>query len=134
MYKQRLSQSAILSLSGLIFHIYCVLGPLFSRLRSVRSNLLYEAKLCPYKHTPRKSADFDEFRLKAVGQPAALLALPPGGRVVGRRLILPTEYGKTNPHAKNQLILTKNVCSPTTARLHCGSSLQYLLDSILQEK
>ena len=33
-----------------------------------------------------------------------------------------------------QLKISHTVCSPTTAQLHCDSSLQYLLDSLLQEK
>ena len=63
-----------------------------SRLSSVRANFLYEAKFYPSKHTPRKPANFDNFRLKAVGQPAALLAQPPAGQADGRRLIFQTDY------------------------------------------
>ena len=68
------------------------LGLYLSRLSSVRANFLYEAKFYPSKHTPRKPANFDNFRLKAVGQPAALLAQPPAGQADGRRLIFQTDY------------------------------------------
>ena len=64
------------------------LGLYLSRLSSVRANFLYEAKSNRCKHTPKKPADFDDFRLKAVGQPAQ----PPTGQVDGRRLIFPTDY------------------------------------------
>ena len=64
------------------------LGLYLSRLSSVRANFLYEAKFYRCKHMPKNPADFDDFRLKAVGQPAQ----PPAGQVDGRRLIFPTDY------------------------------------------
>ena len=66
-------------------------------------------------------ADFDNFRLKAALPP------PPAGRVVGRRLIFPTDYVKTKAHEKNQLIWTLKC-----ARNGCLKFFWWLVDGLIE--
>ena len=84
------------------------LGLFLGRLSFFGANFLCDVNIYASKHTPKKSAVFVDFCLKAVGAQAALPGGWASGGAGGRRLIFLTEYVTTKPHAKNQLIWIKN--------------------------